>query len=122
MSMSSVVVRVGFAVASLLGFSGVAFAESAAVAPTAADEAVKSKLANEALLLGVTRAGKRLVAVGEYGDILLSDDEGQSWHQAKKVPTTVTLTAVDFVDDKTGWAVGHDTVILKTEDGGETWV
>ena len=26
-----------------------------------------------------------------------------------------------FVDDKQGWAVGHDGVILHTGDGGETW-
>jgi len=86
------------------------------------DQAVKSKLVTEALLLGVTRAGKRIVAVGEYGDILLSDDNGETWRQARKVPTTVTLTAVHFADDKTGWAVGHDTLVLRTTDGGENWV
>ena len=86
------------------------------------NEAVKTKLAVEALLLGVTRAGSRIVAVGEYGDILYSDDDGKSWVQAEHVPTTVTLTAVHFADDKTGWAVGHDTVILKTTDAGQTWV
>jgi photosystem II stability/assembly factor-like uncharacterized protein len=85
-------------------------------------QSIESKLATEALLLGVARAGDRIVAVGEYGDILLSDDDGQTWRQAKTVPTTVTLTSVDFVDDKTGFAVGHDTVIIKTADGGETWV
>jgi photosystem II stability/assembly factor-like uncharacterized protein len=84
-------------------------------------ESIKSKLATEALLLGAARAGERLVAVGEYGNILLSDDEGKTWRQAT-VPTTVTLTDVAFVDAKTGWAVGHDTIILKTEDGGENWV
>jgi photosystem II stability/assembly factor-like uncharacterized protein len=84
--------------------------------------AVKSKLVTEALLLGVTRAGKRIVAVGEYGNILLSDDDGKTWRQATLVPTTVTLTAVHFAGDKMGWAVGHDTVVIHTTDGGETWV
>ena len=84
--------------------------------------AVKSKLVSGALLLGVTRAGDRLVAVGEYGDILLSDDNGKAWRQAANVPSTVTLTAVHFADAKTGWAVGHDTVVLQTTDGGENWV
>ena len=83
--------------------------------------AVASNHATEALLLGVARAGTRIVAVGEYGDVVLSDDDGKTWRQAKSVPTQVTLTAVTFVDDKTGWAVGHDTVILKTTDAGETW-
>jgi photosystem II stability/assembly factor-like uncharacterized protein len=95
---------------------------ASAVVPPKGGEAMKSNYATEALLLGVTRAGTRMVAVGEYGHIVLSDDDGKTWRQAKKVPSTVTLTAVAFVDDKTGWAVGHDTLILKTEDGGETWV
>ena len=103
-------------------FAVAAFAATTVTAPAPNAEAVKSKLVTEALLLGVTRAGNRLVAVGEYGDILLSDDNGEHWRQAKKVPTTVTLTAVDFTDDKIGYAVGHDTLILQTTDGGETWV
>lgn len=91
------------------------------VVPPKDGHSVQSKLAAEALLLGVARAGTRIVAVGEYGNILLSDDEGKTWHQAKDVPTTVTLTSVAFVDDKKGWAVGHDTLILYTSDAGETW-
>ena len=126
MKLSSVVRVAALSVGATLLASGVCLASSGKVAvpppPPTGDEAVHTKLATEALLLGVTHAGSRIVAVGEYGDVLLSDDEGKSWHQAKTVPTNVTLTAVDFVDDKTGWAVGHDTVILKTEDGGETWV
>jgi len=94
---------------------------SSTVAPPNVN-AVKSKLVAEALLLGVTRAGTRMIAVGEYGNILLSDDDGTTWRQATKVPTTVTLTAVHFADAKTGWAVGHDTVVIKTTDGGENWV
>jgi photosystem II stability/assembly factor-like uncharacterized protein len=94
---------------------------SSTVAPANVN-AVKSKLVTEALLLGVTRAGIRMIAVGEYGNVLLSDDDGTTWRQATKVPTTVTLTAVHFVDAKTGWAVGHDTVVIKTTDGGENWV
>lgn len=92
------------------------------VVPPKGGEAVKTKYATESLLLGVTRAGNRIVAVGEYGNIVLSDDDGKTWRQATKVPSTVTLTAVAFVDEKTGWAVGHDTLILHTVDGGETWV
>lgn len=91
------------------------------VVPPKNGEAVISRFATESLLLGVTRAGKRMVAVGEYGNIVLSDDDGTTWRQAKRVPSVITLTAVDFVDDKNGWAVGHDTLVLVTHDGGETW-
>ena len=116
--MKRIVVAAAVAVVGL--FAATSAYSITAPAPNA--EAVKSKLVTEALLLGVTRAGSRLVAVGEYGDILLSDDNGEHWRQATKVPTTVTLTAVYFTDDKTGYAVGHDTLILKTTDAGETWV
>ena len=80
-----------------------------------------SSLASKALLLDVAEIGSRLVAVGEYGHIIYSDDRGESWIQAKNVPTRNTLTSVIFLDDKTGFAVGHDATILKTEDGGENW-
>ena len=110
------------AVAAALVGAGFLAPMALSIVPPKDGHAVHSKLAQEALLLGVTRAGKRIVAVGEYGNILLSDDDGKVWHQAKDVPTTVTLTAVWFSDEKTGWAVGHDTLILHTTDGGETWV
>ena len=37
------------------------------------------------------------------------------------MPTSVSLTAVQFVTPKQGWAVGQQGVVLHTEDGGETW-
>jgi photosystem II stability/assembly factor-like uncharacterized protein len=77
-------------------------------------------LATQSLLLDSARAGARLVVVGERGHVLTSDDEGKTWAQAK-VPTRATLTGVHFVDDKHGWAVGQDEVILRTEDGGSNW-
>ena len=70
--------------------------------------------------LDLTMCGNRYVAVGEYGMILVSDNEGDTWQQAV-VPTSVTLTAVDFPTPKKGWAVGHDGVVLNTQDAGETW-
>lgn len=90
--------------------------------PKNVDEATKSNLAKDFLLLNFAKAGQRTVVVGEYGHILLSDDDGKTWRQAKSVPTKSTLTSVVFVDDKRGWAAGHDTTVLHTEDGGETWM
>ena len=74
----------------------------------------------DAVYMDVTRAGERLVAVGELGLIVYSDDHGQSWQQAA-VPVSVNLTAVDFADEKNGWAVGHDGVLLHSTDGGTSW-
>lgn len=66
-------------------------------------------------------AGGRLVAVGERGLVALSDDDAKTWRQARRVPTSMALTAVGFADAQRGWAVGHGGVILATQDGGEQW-
>jgi len=71
-------------------------------------------------MLGLARAGDRLVAAGDLGRILLSDDNGKSWRQAS-VPVSVLLTDIGFANDHVGWAIGHLGVVLKTEDGGEHW-
>jgi photosystem II stability/assembly factor-like uncharacterized protein len=72
-------------------------------------------------ILAATRAGKRIVTVGDHGVVLLSDDDGKTFRQARAVPVSSTLTAVSFADASTGWAVGHWGAILKTTDGGESW-
>lgn len=71
--------------------------------------------------LALARAGQRVVSVGERGVILLSDDAGRQWRQAKSVPVSVTLTAVAFADARHGFAAGHSGVLLATRDGGDTW-
>lgn len=76
--------------------------------------------AGSSAMLAVCRAGRRLVAGGERGVVLLSDDEGGSWRQVP-TPARASITAVQFVDDRHGWAVGHLGVILHSEDGGATW-
>lgn len=88
--------------------------------PVKAEESVIAPLASRSLLLDVARAGDRLVAVGERGHILLSDDAGRSWRQVA-APTRVALTAVFFLDDRNGLAVGHDATVLRSGDGGESW-
>ena len=72
------------------------------------------------LLTDAARAGNRVVAVGDRGYIVYSDDNGTSWKRAQ-APAAPLLTAVRFIDAKAGWAVGHDSVILATKDGGENW-
>ena len=81
---------------------------------------IKSRLATHSLLLDVTKTGNRLVAVGERGHIIYSDDYGTHWTQAD-VPVSVTLTAVTFPTPASGWAVGHDGVVLHSRDAGCSW-
>jgi len=78
-------------------------------------------LASRRLMLAVAQAGNRLIGVGPRGHIVVSTDGGATWKQSP-VPVSSDLTAVYFVNDKNGWAVGHDGVVLATTDGGDTWV
>lgn len=71
---------------------------------------------------GLAQVGRRLVAVGEAGHILLSDDGGTQWRDAVVQPQTgSTLNQVLFSDAQHGVAVGHDGWIVKTDDGGANW-
>ncbi|MFZ4288187.1 WD40/YVTN/BNR-like repeat-containing protein [Variovorax sp. HJSM1_2] len=82
--------------------------------------AVMARQPERSVTLSAARAGKRLVAVGERGLILLSDDQGTQWRQSP-CPVSVTLTTVRFADAQHGVAVGHGGVVLTTADAGETW-
>ncbi len=84
------------------------------------EPALEARLAARSLALGGVAVGGKLVGVGERGHILISNDGGSTWAQAD-VPTRSALTSVFFHDDLLGWAVGHDSVILRTTDGGTTW-
>lgn len=77
-------------------------------------------LAETSLLLDGQAIGDKLIVVGERGHILISEDQGVSWQQ-QEVPTRATLTSVFFVDQTNGWAAGHDSIILRTHDGGRQW-
>ncbi|MBK9243285.1 MAG: glycosyl hydrolase [Burkholderiales bacterium] len=82
--------------------------------------ALKSQLASRALLNGLASAGQRIVAVGQRGHILYSDDGGENWTQAE-VPLSSDLVAVAFAGEKSGWTVGHDGVVLRSTDAGAAW-
>lgn len=104
-----------------LGLSMVWSAPAAlAIADVIETPARPTELAPDRLLTDVTRIGDRIVAVGERGHIIYSDDEGKTWTQSQ-VPVSVTLTGVDFGSPTHGWAVGHSGVILHSSDAGETW-
>lgn len=96
-------------------------AQAVRQAPSALDRpALMSAKARHSTLLSVASAGARLVAAGERGIILYSDDQGATWQQAV-VPTSASVVALRFLDAKQGWAVGHMGVILHTVDGGAHW-
>lgn len=110
------------ALAALLAAAGIAARSEAAEAVQSALDrpAVSVRAPERSVLLGAALAGQRIVAVGERGIVALSDDGGRHWKQAPS-PTSMTLTAVRFLDAKRGWAIGHGGVVLVTQDGGERW-
>jgi len=98
------------------------------------------KLAARRLLLDGAAHGEATTLVGMRGHILNStgpQDAAEadpppaepaatmagtpSWRQADHVPVRSMLTAVAFLDARTGVAVGHDQAILRSEDGGRRW-
>lgn len=82
--------------------------------------AVQSELAQDSAMLSMAHAGDRLVAVGPRGHILVSEKDSGSWSQVPS-PVSSDLVAVRFSDERHGWIVGHDAVLLSTSDGGRTW-
>lgn len=71
---------------------------------------------------GLLNLGSRVVAVGERGSILLSDDQGVSWQPASVAPQRdATLTALVALDPQRLLAVGHDGLILRSTDAGSHW-
>ncbi len=90
------------------------------VSPARALDSEIMPLADQSLLLDGQVIGDRMIVVGERGHVLVSEDQGRTWEQ-QSVPTRATLTSVYFVDPASGWAAGHDAVILSTRDGGRHW-
>jgi photosystem II stability/assembly factor-like uncharacterized protein len=110
-----------FALATVLASIVVAAAEPPGATPPPPIPAEHARLADRSLLIAVATAGERLVALGDRGVVVFSDDRGASWTQAAEVPAQALLTGVCFFDARRGLAVGHDEVVLVTGDGGDHW-
>ena len=104
----------------LVTYLVVLFSFAVSIAQANSFNSVVAPLAVKSLLTDVQKVGlNKLIAVGDKGHILISQD-GDNWQQAE-VPTDALLTAVYFVDESRGWVVGHDATILHTQDGGNSW-
>lgn len=110
-----------------LGALAALTAASVALVPAAHAEvdvlerpAMLSAKAASSVMLAIAQAGKRIVAVGERGIIVYTDDAGRTWRQAS-VPVSVSLVGVRFITEQDGWVVGHGGVVLRTRDAGKTW-
>jgi photosystem II stability/assembly factor-like uncharacterized protein len=75
-------------------------------------------------LFAVGLGASQAITVGEKGFVLTSADQGRSWIVPKKgFPSIFTfMRDVAFgPGGKTGWIVGQTGMVLRTEDGGDTW-
>ena len=106
------------AVSTLCGVPAITLAQDGPAAPAAVPSEMAPK-ASSAQINDLAVLSDRLVAVGEKGIVIMSSG-GKTWKQAP-TPVDVLLNAIFFVDEKRGWAVGHDASIIHTADGGETW-
>lgn len=112
--------RSGLIVATLILACSFLLSANTVTYPKGNGASILVPLATDSLLLDIDAVNSKLVAVGERGHVLVSNDDGRTWQQVQ-VPTRSTLTGVFLLDEKHGWAVGHDAVILRTTDGGVSW-
>ena len=74
------------------------------------------------LINGLAQNGKRILAAGEQGHILVADDPHGPWRDATVEPQRgSSFTQVHYIGDGVALAVGHDDWIVRSEDNGQTW-
>lgn len=108
-----------FTLSALALLIGMGSAMAAPLADRLERPSQSSATAQRAPLTDIQVLGSQLVMVGESGHILRRDADG-TVSQAQ-VPVDLLLTAVHFADERNGWAVGHDGVILHSADAGKSW-
>ncbi|RMG41276.1 MAG: hypothetical protein D6725_01705 [Planctomycetota bacterium] len=83
----------------------------------------------DATLFDAAVLGHTIVAVGDHGAVVRSEDGGTSWTMAGGAPDA-TLRSLSFLTDRVGWVGGYrirpqvrraEGVVLHTRDGGRTW-
>ena len=68
----------------------------------------------------IKKVGDSVFVAGENGIILSSDDNMRSWVQ-HEIRKKSLFTSFDFVDDRRGIFVGHDSMLYVTTDGGTSF-
>lgn len=62
-----------------------------------------------------------VVSTDWWGQIAVTTDGGQNW-ALQTNPTQNPIADVFFISPQKGWAVGMDSTILRTTNGGQTWI
>lgn len=62
-------------------------------------------------------------SVGAAGEVVRQPARSQAWRRAEMGMEVLSwLRGIDFYDQNHGWIVGGYGLILRTEDGGKTWL
>lgn len=72
---------------------------------------------------GAFKDSTSAVIGGTNGELYTTGDGGQTW-QVKTIPGAGDFSYISFSDESRGWLIGaarRGTVLLRTEDGGESW-
>lgn len=62
-----------------------------------------------------------VVSSSNWGEIIHTSNGGNDW-VVQTNPSDKPLHDVFFLDENNGWAVGLEAAVIRTSDGGETWV
>jgi len=65
--------------------------------------------------------GQRVIAGGDGGIILISEDAGETWSQLSS-PTIRNIWNMQMITEEIGWMVGEGGTALKTANGGLNWI
>jgi photosystem II stability/assembly factor-like uncharacterized protein len=82
--------------------------------------AVLSGQVTRTLKLSVASHDNTVVAVGLRGEVSVSSNAGGSFSQSK-VMLSSDLTTTRFTQDGSLWVLGHDAVLLRSDDLGQNW-
>ncbi len=72
-------------------------------------------------LYDICVSGERGIAVGYYGNIIISDDIGKGGWKKVSSGTKELLSCLSCPDGERAWVAGSNGMILATQDGGVTW-
>lgn len=70
-------------------------------------------------------AGRRVLVDARISGetaLLTTDDEGATWHSFWRDSHAGRIVGVDFVDEHQGWMLQGNGKLLRTQDGGSTWL
>ncbi|PHR83406.1 MAG: hypothetical protein COA59_12530 [Colwellia sp.] len=75
---------------------------------------------NRTIKLSLASQNNSVIAVGLRGEVSVSSDKGNSFIQ-KKIMLSSDLTTTRFTQEGSLWVLGHDAVMLRSRDLGNTW-